>query len=284
LEQKYQKICSHLTFRKTLMPITDSIKILADSLGSQPTKLVTDTGKYLLTDTTLNIGSMHKFESGFEGLLKLSTPQNEPWVFITLLFLLIILAFSFLSSSGWLKESAHSFFKVKERSSIFNKTTVRDFETQFFLIIFSTVVISLHINIFLEQKFSDFSFVLFTKFFAMTSGFILIKYLLIQITGYVFSNAQKLKIARESYFNIYIYTGILLYPILIFKIYSNEIPSQLINVIIFAIITFAGFLLIVKLFQIFFENIVDSFYLLLYLCTLEILPFFLLFKGYGLIK
>jgi hypothetical protein len=266
------------------MPITDSIKILADTLSSQSTVVRTDTGKFFLSDTALNIGSLQKFNTGFEGLLKPSTPQNESWVFITLLLLLIILAYSFLSSSGWLKESVHSFFRVKERSSIFNKTTVKDFESQFFLIVFSTVVISLHINIFLEQKFIEFSFIVFTKFLAMSSGFILIKYLLIQITGNVFTNAQKLKIARESYFNIYIYTGILLYPILIFKIYSNEIPLEVINFIIFAIMTFAGFLLIIKLFQIFFENIVDSFYLLLYLCTLEILPFFLLYKGYILIK
>ncbi len=266
------------------MPITDSLKILADTIGSQSTVFSTDTGKIFLSDTAININSLQKFKTGFEGLLKPSTPQNEPWVFITLLILLIILAYSLLRSSGWLRESVHSFFKVKERSSIFSKTTVRDFESQFFLIIFTTAVISMHINIFMGQKFSEFSFNLFVKFTAMTSGFILIKYFLIQITGYVFSSVQKLKIAHESYFNIYIYTGILLYPLLIFKIYSYEIPLQIINLIIIAAVTFGGFLLIIKLFQIFFENIVDTFYLLLYLCTLEILPFFLLFKGYSLIK
>ncbi len=265
------------------MPETDTIKVLADSISVLQTNELTDSVKFLLSDTALNVHALQKLDVGFSGLLKPSTPQNEPWVFLAILILLLILTYSFVSSSGWLKESVNSIFRVKERSSIFNKTTVRDFESQFFLIIFSTGVISLLVYIFFQQNFTEFSLIRFTKYLALTSAFIIFKYICIQITGFVFSNPQKLKIARESYFNIYIYTGILLFPVLIFKIYSTQTPVQFINIIIFAIIILACFVLIIKLFQIFFENIVDSFYLLLYLCTLEILPFFLLFKGYSLL-
>ncbi len=262
------------------MPINDSIKVFAETTSVDQIKVLADS-QSSVSDTLQDILTLKPLQVGFEGLLNPSTPQNEPWVFIVLLFLLILFVYSFISSSGWIKESVHSIFMVKERSSIFNKTTVRDFQSQFFLIIFSTGVISLLINLIFQQSFPTFSFVRFTKFFAVTSAFILIKYLIIQISGTVFTNRTKLKIARENYFNIFIYTGILIFPVLIFKIYSLEIPVQISDIIIFIIASLAGLALIIKLFQIFFENIVDSFYLLLYLCTLEFLPFYILFKVYN---
>lgn len=260
------------------MPLTDTIQAATDSTLAQQNVLLTDSSLQALTDTMRTDSVFTQMAEGFKGLVKPSTPQNENWVFIALLLLLVLLVLSYQRSSGWLTESVKSFFRVKERSSIFSKTTVRDFESQFFLILFSTGVISLFLNLIFTNDSGDFPFLRFTKFLAVTSAFLVFKYILIQITGYVFTLSQKLKIARESYFKIFIFLSILLFPVLLIKIYATESLGYVTDVIALCLAFLASLVLIIKLFQIFFEIIIDSFYLLLYLCTLEILPFFLLYK------
>ncbi len=262
------------------MPVSDSILTTVDSVSNNQLLNVTDSSKLILADTAKINETVREITQGFEGLLLPSTPQNETWVFGVLMALLLIFVYSYNRSSGWLTESVKSFFKVKERTSIFNKTTVRDFESQAFLFLFSIVVFSLEIFLLFYDEELNFSLTVFLRYLGVTTGFFIFKYILIQFTGYIFTNKQKLKQARESYYNIIIYLGILIYPLMIFRIYSAEFYHNIADIIIYVLFTFAFITLIIKLFQIFFEIIDDSFYLLLYLCTLEFLPFFILMKVY----
>ncbi|MBP6635426.1 MAG: DUF4271 domain-containing protein [Paludibacter sp.] len=272
------------------MPLNDSIHILSDSALFADSLLRADSlqraDSIMRVDSIMRADSialadslrLAKLSRGFEGIPHPSFPESESWVFGTILFLFLMMVVSFLRSSGWFYESVRIFFQVKDRSSIFSKTTINDFQSRFILILFSVGVLSLYGYILLIPSGKPFEITQYALVLGVTLLFYIFKFLSIEVLGYVFLEKQSLKIARESYFNLLIYLGIVLFPLLIFQIYFplwlNDYTVYISLVVCVLLFVF----LIFKLFQIFFQKAVTSFYLLLYLCTLEILPVFLIYS------
>ncbi len=272
------------------MPLNDSIHILSDSALFADSLLRADSlqraDSIMRVDSIMRADSialadslrLAKLSRGFEGIPHPSFPESESWVFGTILFLFLMMVVSFLRSSGWFYESVRIFFQVKDRSSIFSKTTINDFQSRFILILFSVGVLSLYGYILLIPSGKPFEITQYALVLGVTLLFYIFKFLSIEVLGYVFLEKQSLKIARESYFNLLIYLGIVLFPLLIFQIYFplwlNDYTVYISLVVCVLLFVF----LIFKLFQIFFQKAVTSFYLLLYLCTLEILPVFLMYS------
>ena len=272
------------------MPLNDSIHILSDSALFADSLLRADSlqraDSIMRVDSIMRADSialadslrLAKLTRGFEGIPHPSFAESESWVFGTILFLFLMMVVSFLRSSGWFYESVRIFFQVKDRSSIFSKTTINDFQSRFILILFSVGVLSLYGYILLIPSGKPFEITQYALVLGVTLLFYIFKFLSIEVLGYVFLEKQSLKIARESYFNLLIYLGIVLFPLLIFQIYFplwlNDYTVYISLVVCVLLFVF----LIFKLFQIFFQKAVTSFYLLLYLCTLEILPVFLIYS------
>ena len=272
------------------MPLNDSIHILSDSALFADSLLRADSlqraDSIMRVDSIMRADSialadslrLAKLSRGFEGIPHPSFPESESWVFGTILFLFLMMVVSFLRSSGWFYESVRTFFQLKDRSSIFSKTTINDFQSRFILILFSVGVLSLYGYILLIPSGKPFEITQYALVLGVTLLFYIFKFLSIEVLGYVFLEKQSLKIARESYFNLLIYLGIVLFPLLIFQIYFplwlNDYTVYISLVVCVLLFVF----LIFKLFQIFFQKAVTSFYLLLYLCTLEILPVFLIYS------
>ena len=264
------------------MPQTDSVLLHNDSILNSDSLHRADSifsaDSILLNDTVVT-----KIVRGFQGIAHPSLPTSESWVFGTVLFLFILMVVSYIRSSNWLYESVRTFLQVKERSSIFSKTTINDFQSRFFLIVFSIAVFSLYLYYLMHNPQHGFEFLKFLSFFGITALFFGLKYLLIDLVGYVFVDKSTLKVARESYFNILTYLGVTIYPILIFQLYFPQSLNSVSSHIALILCILASILLIIKLFQIFFHKILASFYIMLYLCTLEILPIFFLLGGLRMI-
>jgi len=263
----------------TIQALNDSSKILPDSLAKIDSLARVDS--LSIADSLKAIIPVPR---GFVGIPHPSFPQNESWVFVVLFLLFFLLVYSISQSYGYLTETVKSFFQVKERSSIFSKATVNDFRFKFFLIIFSIGVLSLGAYLFTYTgREGQFSFKVFVYFFGVTSLFFVLKSFMIDLVGYVFLSPAILKMAKESYFNILSILGIVLYPILLLHIYIPGGYDRITEDSSLVVCLAACILVIIKLFQIFFHKIVASFYIMLYLCTLEFLPFIILFKVYQLI-
>ncbi len=264
----------------------DNIHILTDSIG----KITSDS---LATVDSINrMDSIHVADSlklvlqkptGFIGIPHPSLPQNESWVFIALFILFIFLVFSMTRSSGLIADSIKTFFQVKERTSIFSKASVTDSRFRVFLITFSVLVISFYIYTLLFESHGVFSFIKYLQFLVVTILFFGFKALTFLIIGYVFLDNTSAKLAKESYFRVVAFLGIVLFPLLIFQVYVPVGLMKIDSWISFFVCISAYILITIKLFQIFFHNIVAFFYILLYLCTLEILPLFALYRAYQLL-
>lgn len=264
----------------------DSLKLLSDSTKVLPSDSMLKLDSLMGIDSTKLIDTVKAIiqaPRGHIGIPHPSLPQTDGWIFGTLLILFFLLVFSISQSSGIISETIKTFFQSKDRSSLFGKSTISNFRFRFFLIEFSIGVISLNAYLYFQTSLNEFSIVKYGYFLLVTSLFFGVKSILFDLLGYVFFDRKKLKLAKESYFNIVFLLGITLFPVLIFQIYIPYNFSSIIEVITLLVFGIAYIFVIIKLFQIFFSKIVASFYILLYLCTLEFLPLLALYRVYELI-
>ena len=262
--------------KDSLQIVTDTLQPLAsDSLAILDSATLADSLLHPIVKTVVVLPPR-----GYVGIPIPSSPVNEHWVFgvITVLFLFLVISHS--RSTNLLSNTLRTFFQVKDRSSIFSKTTISDFRYQFFMMLFSIGVFSLTAYLFYYDGASEFSFVSYLKYVALTSLFFLIKIALLNIVGYVFTDTRNQKLVKEGYFDVMLMLGITLFPVMIVHVYAKSPLTTITEIGSQVLLTIAFVLLVIKLFQIFLQELAASFYILLYLCTLEILPLIALFLAY----
>lgn len=262
----------------SIQTLNDSVKVLPDSLARLDSLATADS--LSVVDSLKAIALVPR---GFVGIPHPSLPQNESWVFAILFLLFFLAVYAISQSTGFISETVKTFFQVKERSSIFSKATVNDFRFKLFINIFSIGVLSLYAYLVLFKGNGQFQIKGYGYFFLLTTLFLILKSVVFNVLGYVFLSPANLKMAKDSYFNILAFLGIVLYPLLILQIYIPNSYGGVIAIISLIACIVAGILIIIKLFQIFFKKIVASFYILLYLCTLEFLPLIALYQVYKLV-
>ena len=254
------------------MPEKDSIQTLSDSA-----QLVMDSLQHhdsvLLADSIARADSiaLHAFK-GFDGVLAVGVPSNQNWVFLVLLFMFGVIVVSFLRAFSSPVEILTSFFNSKERNSIFNKSSIDNFEQKVYFFIFSITSLSLFSYLVFHNQGQAFRVLTYLYFLTATVLFFLAKYILSKLLSYIFLDKSSMKMVTDSYLNVVSFVAFLLYPVMLMHLYASNISlNYTINaaliIIVLGVILFA-----IKLVQIFLQKIVASLYLLLYLCTLEILP------------
>lgn len=273
---------------------TDSItQAITDSLNALKADSVARMDSIVRADSLARIDSVRMADSlqlaahrnsGFPGIAHPSTVHNEIWVVVLMLLFFLLLVFSIARSGSLIPETIKNFFQLKERSSIFSKATVNDAKIRFSIRVFSIGVISLFCYTYFNGENASVSLLRFGYFAVATYGFFWLKNVLFDLLGYVFLDVASIRLAKESYFNILSLIGICFFPLLLIQFYNPYNITPIIHTTAL-ILCIVGYLLIVfRLFQIFLHKILASFYILLYLCTLEFLPLVGLFFVYYLIK
>lgn len=265
------------------MPLPDTTRLASDSAMTISDSLqITDS--LTIVDSTSLLDTLNtQVFTGFAGIPHPSLPCSENWVFGVILVLFLILVVSLIKNSAWIRESIRTFFQIKERSSYFSKNTVIGFRTKFLLVTFTLGVFSLYAYYWLYNPENGFHFSIFLWFYLITILFLIVKFILSQLIGYVFLDTISIKLAKESYFNVLTYLGISLFPALVLQIYFPSYLNSSVATFSLVLCIIAAILIIIKLFQIFSKKSIASFYILLYLCTLEILPVIILLKVFRLI-
>lgn len=112
----------------------------------------------------------------------------------------------------------------------------------------------------------------------ITGAALSIKYGMIKLCGFVFKLEEKADTFINSQYLLISIYGILCFPMSAGLIYGNETVQQvsIILTVLFGIIEII--IVSLKLIQIFFNGIESILYIFLYLCTVEILPIFILLK------
>jgi hypothetical protein len=217
--------------------------------------------------------------TGFIGKDLPKTPSGETWV--SVLFLALFLFFAYVVSRGrkMIEQTIKDFFYFKERASIFSDSTVTELRHRIYLICISVISIAFFsYHLLYDLNTSDFSMVKMGVLIGVIAGFLLIKYLFFQFIGSVFFTKAITLVWIRSYFTLFFATGLGLFFISILLVYSAFSASKVIVWIGLGWIFVITILLVYKLVQIFLNRFYSIFYLMLYLCTLEIIPILVLGK------
>lgn len=205
----------------------------------------------------------------------LHTPiYHQTWVILLMLTLFFIFVLAFVRSHNWLVSLYKNFSKAYIASSSTIKRTAEEQQSRLLMLFFSTATISLFIGMY-ASGFTEINFLIFLKIFALTIGFILVKEQVAHFIGFVFFSKDTVKLAVEQYLNIVFLFSTILYPLLVLRCFWLEnTHTQLLDLSALILLGLAVLLIIIVLFQLFYKNILDGLHILLYLCTLEILPYF----------
>ena len=116
------------------------------------------------------------------------------------------------------------------------------------------------------------SFVIISIFAAGFFGIYILQYLILRFLGFIFTNKTKIKLLIRGLSSTTIMLGIgLIFPVLIAIYYSLSLKTFLMIVIILYFIT--RILFIYKGIRIFFSGFNSLIYIILYLCTNELMAF-----------
>ena len=108
--------------------------------------------------------------------------------------------------------------------------------------------------------------------------FILLKYALYSFINWIFFEKEQNKAWIETYFDVIILGGLLLFPVVLLIIYF-DLNFATTKVFILFILIFTKILLFYKCIRNFFKQIHGILHLILYFCALELAPSFLLWEG-----
>lgn len=212
----------------------------------------------------------------------LITSYQNDWMVGVLLFALILLALLRFSFSKFLFRVFDSLLNSQSSSNLLLEKNMRNMRGSIFLNLLFYVNFTLFIVQFLvyilslNQDYNNLIFFLYS--FAGLIGFYHFKFLFIRFIGYVFNGIKE---SKEYLHTVSIYNknlGVFLLPVTISVpfIAQNATPTLLklglaLTLIFYILRLFRGI-------KILFRQHVSIFYMILYLCALEILPLLMIYK------
>jgi hypothetical protein len=209
--------------------------------------------------------------------------HREDWVAATLFVLFVFILVAYAISSHFINSSISGLFTSPKKTVLAHKLTIADSTARFLLLINAISVYSLYIyTVFSENSTNTLR--VFIELAAVTFAFYTLKYLGMVLMGYVFASKEKTRLGITNYFRMFMLGGLVLYPLLVLRIYLSGSQFVLIlDILAFSATLFLLGLISVKIFQIFYTKYLASFYILLYLCTLEFLPYIGIIQVYYLL-
>ncbi len=198
----------------------------------------------------------------------------------SLLFGAFILAIISLSNArGFIIRQAKTFFYQSHEGTTEVSETATELRFQGFLVFLTCFLTSLLFYFYTLSEIGD-TFVLQSQyqliaiFLAITVGYVLLKAFLYTVVNLTFFNSKKNRQWNKALLFIIAMEGVLLFPLVILQAYFN-MSTQNVLFYFTLILIFVKILTFYKSYVIFFRQNVVSFQIILYFCTLEIIPLLL---------
>jgi len=241
-------------------------------------------GYYYLPDNILN----PKFAStavntGHTGIKRFSSIEESDGIFTVLLFCFILLVYILRKGGSFFKESTRSVFSIKESdTTLFHNETIREFWADVLLVFETVFLYAITVFVFLLESdsinYPQHFFIKVISFAILILFFELPRFLFFKLSGYLFN----LKNVILSYQKVYLITnemlGIVAFIPVLLLIYFDYYHNVLFILLLFLFVI-SRLIIIYNVIVFFFNKKVNVLYLIAYLCSLEIIPYILLYNG-----
>ena len=226
-----------------------------------------------------------------EGMIGEPLPYllHTDWIITALMFLCVLTVTYVLSKEKkYLLQQLKAFPVNRKRSSMFDGANTIDMRYILLLIFHTCVLLGFcayyHVSNHTPSLLEKIPHALLLGSFVTIMGCLLfLKWILYSFVNWIFFQKESNSAWITSYFNLFIWLGIFLLPIILVIIYF-DISSQNTLYLIGSSILIAKIALFWKCFRNFFEKIYGALHLILYFCALEILPDLILWKGIELVS
>lgn len=203
---------------------------------------------------------------------------------ITALLLLCFFISAYVLSKGkkFFLQQIKDFTYTRERASIFTNTTAVDFRYRLLLLFQTCVLLSVCFFDYFQENQPELtarypSYLLLGIYITVCIAGLFFKWQLYRLLGWVFFDKSKTSIWLESYSVILYYLGFSLFPLLLLAVYF-DLPTYILLPCILSLIIIAKILMFYKWIKLFFIPTYGIFYLIVYFCTLELIPLLVLYQ------
>ena len=260
---------------------SDSIRVGFLSFEYIPTD---NTGLFFNVDSSTFSISSGQIPEGFSGVLLPFSQTVQSVFFLFFAFCFVIVAFWFNREGPTLAANYRNIFSggVRRRTIFKEEITTAGIWSEFFLIFQTILILTIvFFTFFWDKGISDLSVknkvLVFLAAFLGILLFLSIKYLVYKLIGYVFTE-WGMGEWTEKYFRVVELMGVFVFIPAMFFVFVPEYAkiALFLLIIIFFIIMMVVFW---NLLNVFAKNKVGLLNYFLYLCAIEIVPFFLVYKG-----
>jgi hypothetical protein len=211
--------------------------------------------------------------------------QTDSWGFILFLFCFFIFTYIINQRAKLFYSMLSGLFHNKDRQSIFFETMNHEFQNKLLLVLQTLILVSIIIycQAAHEQFFSTASplqlFILIGIITLILIVFVGYKFLTYAFIGHIFFNKEINRQWQDNFFSLICLSGIFLFFPTLILFYVEEAYYFC----TYFILIYLFFILIItfyKIFTIFFHKKSLLLYFILYLCAQEIIPLFLVYRGF----
>ncbi len=283
------KIVSDLNTEEVTYYVVDSLKIAQSEKDSatyrslfafeKDTSLFFSKDKFTVRHELITERSQSN--SGHAGVNKIFTLEQDDGVLALLVLCFLMFTRIFKGGFTFFKESSRLLFSTSGNLSLFRETTVTEFWFNFILI-FQTILLSAVVifDTFLETdqyKLPQHSFLTIVLFMLTIFVFLFLKYLLYKILGCLFDLKDHIKIWLRSCTIVLSMLGIIAFVPTLMMVYSQNFHDYLL-VFFLSLFVISQLILFYRIITFFLQENVNFFFLIAYLCGVEIIPYIILYK------
>jgi len=219
-------------------------------------------------------------EDGHEGIKRPFTLEGDDGIFALLLICFVFFTRIFKGGFSFFKENISLLFSTRKNLNLFSETTTTEFWFNFILV-FQTILLTSIIvfDSFLESvsyipQNSFFTVLLFTL---AISVFLSVKYLFYRLLGYLFDLQNEIKAWLRSYMIVLEMIGIIAFIPALMLVYSQSFHEYLLF-FFFILFFISRLILFYRIITFFLRRHVNLLFLITYLCSVEIIPYILLYQ------
>lgn len=232
----------------------------------------------MMNDTIQHV--IDGFTSAYAGESLPYVMANDLLITTLLILSFILLLWTMTRHNQLLKKRTSDFFFSLTDKAEFSPDNNLERGVKFFIVVNSLVLLSIltlyycqnsgYINVTNEN-----SYLLLGKFFLVYSLFLFLKLFLYAIVNGTFFKRNQNKRWMKSLYFIIFFAGALFFPIAAMAVYLDFL-SPVITILTILAVTLFEILIIFKLIRVFFLGKYKLMLILLYLCTVEIIPLLLI--------
>lgn len=241
-------------------------------------------GDLLVTLPDSTLGVYTSLPTGIKGILRHQPPGANSWISLILILCFLVVAGSYRSSNKFIQYIVSEVFDYKERSSFYQKSTLNMVRLKIALLFMTFLIEGLALFVVYGNfvSVSAFTSVKLMEVIGLFAGGFLLFYLLqlglYAIITYTFTNKTNAGLLSGALTGTTILLGMLLFIPVLVSIY-HTIPLNIFIFITISLYFATRLLFIYKGVKIFFSDFYSLIYVVLYLCTFEIAPLLVIYKG-----